>query len=252
MAIKFANNASAALASGINSSVTTVTVTTGQGALFPVLVGSDYFYATLVDSSNNLEIVKVTARTGDSLTVVRAQEGTTARAFVAGDKLELRPTAAALTDVSTGVNLTALSGVAVTGGTINNTPIGGTTAAAGAFTTLSASGTVTLSGDVDMTGTGAVKVPTGTQAQRPGTGATGDFRFNTDISKFEGYNGSSWGSVGGGATGGGSDAVFMENDKTVTTNYTITANKNAVTTGPITINSGITVTVPSGSRWVVL
>jgi hypothetical protein len=52
--------------------------------------------------------------------------------------------------------------------------------------------------------------------------------------------------------GGGSDLVFFENDITVTTNYTITTNKNAVTAGPVTINSGATVTVPSGSSWVVV
>lgn len=57
---------------------------------------------------------------------------------------------------------------------------------------------------------------------------------------------------GGGATGGGSDEVFIENDQVVTTSYSIPATKNAMTTGPITINSGVTVTVPSGSRWVVL
>jgi len=53
-------------------------------------------------------------------------------------------------------------------------------------------------------------------------------------------------------TGGGSDQVIYENGKTVTTNYTITTNTNAMSTGPITINSGISVTVPTGSRWVVL
>lgn len=57
---------------------------------------------------------------------------------------------------------------------------------------------------------------------------------------------------GGGATGGGTDAVFYENDTTVTTNYTITAGKNAMTAGPVTINSGVVVTVPSGSSWVVV
>ena len=64
----------------------------------------------------------------------------------------------------------------------------------------------------------------------------------------------SWGTVtsGGGATGGGSDKVFYENDQTVTTNYTITTNKNAVTAGPVTVNSGVTVTVPSGSAWVIV
>lgn len=100
--------------------------------------------------------------------------------------------------------------------------------------------------------TGSAVIPTGTQAQRDGTPSAGYFRFNSDVTKFEGYNGTSWGSVGGGATGGGSDEIFIENGQTVTTNYTITTNKNAMSTGPISINSGVTVTVSSGSNWVVL
>lgn len=56
----------------------------------------------------------------------------------------------------------------------------------------------------------------------------------------------------GGAAGGGSDKVFVENDKTVNTNYTISTNRNAESVGPITIATGVTVTVPSGQRWVVL
>lgn len=100
--------------------------------------------------------------------------------------------------------------------------------------------------------TGSAIIPTGTQAQRDGTPAAGYFRFNSDVNKFEGYSSSGWGSVGGGAVGGGPDAVFVENDQTVTTNYTITTNKNAMSTGPITVNSGITVTVPTGSNWVIL
>ena len=125
MGIKFSNNASATLASGINSSVTTITLTTGQGALFPSLGASDSFYATLVDSSNNLEIVKVTARSSDTLTVVRGQEGTTARAYIAGDKFELRPTAAALTAIGTDAVTDAAASAAslylpkATGGTVN-------------------------------------------------------------------------------------------------------------------------------------
>lgn len=55
-----------------------------------------------------------------------------------------------------------------------------------------------------------------------------------------------------GAKGGGTDQVFYENDQTVTTNYTITTDKNAVTAGPISIDSGITVTIPSGSVWTVV
>lgn len=100
--------------------------------------------------------------------------------------------------------------------------------------------------------TGSAAVPSGTQAQRDGSPSAGYFRFNSDTSSFEGYNGSAWGSVGGGATGGGNDAVFVENDQVVTTNYTIPATKNAMSTGPLTINSGVSVTVSSGARWVVI
>jgi hypothetical protein len=98
MGIKFANSAFATLAAGINSSVTSITLTTGQGARFPSLAGGDYFFATLIDTSNNLEIVKCTARATDVLTVVRGQESTTARSFATGDRIELRVTAQGLVD----------------------------------------------------------------------------------------------------------------------------------------------------------
>lgn len=111
----------------------------------------------------------------------------------------------------------------------------------------------TISGLVTETGsTGSAEIPTGTTAQRDGSPATGMFRFNSTTSSFEGYNGSAWGSVGGGATGAGGDAIFQENEQTVTTSYTISTNKNAMSVGPITINSSVTVTIPSGSRWVIL
>ena len=58
--------------------------------------------------------------------------------------------------------------------------------------------------------------------------------------------------TGGGATGAGGDQVFYENDTTVTEDYTITSSKNAMSAGPITIDSGVTVTVPSGSVWTVV
>lgn len=61
----------------------------------------------------------------------------------------------------------------------------------------------------------------------------------------------SWGTAGG-ASGGGTDQVFYEHDQTVTTNYSLGANKNAITAGPITINTGVTVTVPSTSNWVIV
>lgn len=58
--------------------------------------------------------------------------------------------------------------------------------------------------------------------------------------------------AGGGATGGGSDEVFYENGQTVTSNYTITNGKNAMSAGPITVNSGVTVTVGAGETWTVV
>jgi hypothetical protein len=100
MGIKLTNNANATLAAGIDSSATSITLTSGQGARFPTLAGGDYFYATLVDTSNNLEIVKCTARSTDVLTVVRAQESTTARAYVTGDRIEIRITAQTFVDAT--------------------------------------------------------------------------------------------------------------------------------------------------------
>ncbi len=108
-----------------------------------------------------------------------------------------------------------------------------------------------LASNMVLTGTDSITLPKGTTAQR-GTSADGKFRFNTTLNQFEGYSNSAWGAVGGGATGGGSDQVFIENDQTVTTNYTISTNKNAVSAGTLTVNSGVTVTVPSGARWVVV
>lgn len=117
MTILFTNNASATLASALASAATSMTVSSGQGAYFPVIAGTDYFYVTLVDTSNNLEIVKVTGRASDVLTIVRAQDGTAARSFAGGDKVELRITATGMNakldtenfnarNVSTGSGLT--------------------------------------------------------------------------------------------------------------------------------------------------
>ena len=79
------------------------------------------------------------------------------------------------------------------------------------------------------------------------------FRYNSTLAAFEGYANNQWGEIGGGggATGGGNDEVFFESDQAVTTNYTLSSGKNAHTVSP-TINSGVTVTVPSGAILVIL
>lgn len=110
----------------------------------------------------------------------------------------------------------------------------------------------TFTGDVILGTTTALELPDGTTAQRPGTPVNGMIRYNTTLSQFEGYKGSTWGAIGGGATGGGGDDVFYENGQTVTASYTLSTGKNAVSAGPITINSGATITVPSGQSWVIV
>jgi hypothetical protein len=101
MGVKVSNNAFGTLSASINTTDTTVTLDSGQGARFPALGASDHFYGTIVDTSNNIEIVKVTARSTDSMTVTRAQDNTTARSFAIGDRFELRPTAALFEDIYT-------------------------------------------------------------------------------------------------------------------------------------------------------
>ena len=78
-----------------------------------------------------------------------------------------------------------------------------------------------------------------------------DATVNGHALKSDGSGNLSWGTAGG-ASGGGTDQVFYENDTTVTEDYTIGTNKNAMSAGPITIDDGATVTIPDGSTWVIV
>ena len=99
MAIQFANNATTTLFSSVTASDTQIVVSPGEGALFPAAGASNYFMVTLVDIATGLlEIMKVTNHSGDVFTVVRAQEGTAARAFTAGSPVELRLTTQSILD----------------------------------------------------------------------------------------------------------------------------------------------------------
>ena len=137
------------------------------------------------------------------------------------------------------VNVSAVGGI----GTAN---LGLALAASPTFT-----GTATFGGNILMSGTGTLDLPVGTTAQRPGSPNNGMIRYNTTLTRYEGYSGSAWGSLGGGATGGGGDQWVVETDQTVTTSYELTANKHGMTVSP-TINSGVTLTVPSGAVLVIL
>jgi len=192
---------------------------------------------------------------------------------VAGTSIEGRSAAEVLSDI--GASAVAGSGSIVTTGALNSGSItsgfgtinngastitttgvvtSGSLLVADAGTIGSASDTnalaISSAGLVSLSATNAIKLNVGTTAQRP-TAAAGQIRYNSTLGQFEGY-GAAWGALGGGATGGGSDSVFVENGDDVTTNYTITSGKNAMSVGPITVESGVVVTIPSGSRWVVL
>lgn len=182
-----------------------------------------------------------------------------------------------------------ISGAGFTAYLASPPAIGGTAASTGAFTS------ITASADSSFTSTGALLLPAGTTAQQP-TGVAGKLRFNSTTTQFEGYNGSVWASVGGAAisndtatasfvyplfanaTSGTALTVYTSNakylykpstgelqapvvnvtnglqvnSKTVSVSYAIPSGSSAISAGPMTVASGQSVTVPSGSKWVVL
>ena len=98
--------------------------------------------------------------------------------------------------------------------------------------------------------TGSGQLPSGTTAQRDGSPSAGYIRFNSTDGSFEGYDGSAWGAIGGGASGGNGEATVFENEISIGEDYTITANYNGVSAGPISVTG--TITVSSGSTWVIV
>lgn len=104
MGVVLANNAVSIIPSAVSSTATTITVTTGTGSLFPILGASDYVYLTIFGSNNTYEIVKCTARTDDTFTVVRGQEGTLAIPFSANSRIELRVTVANIVEYIDNIN----------------------------------------------------------------------------------------------------------------------------------------------------
>ncbi len=121
MGIKFSNLATTTLSSSITASATSIDVT--DGSVFPALSAGDFFYATLDTPPNATEIVKVTALSGSTLTVVRAQDGTSATSHGSGDTIALRLVAAVLESLrdNAGSTYTAGSGLSLTGTTFSNT-----------------------------------------------------------------------------------------------------------------------------------
>lgn len=131
MGIVLTNNAASLLAADISDTADTLSVSSGEGALFPFPTPGSYFYCTLLDPDGNLEIVKVTARTVDVFTIERAQESTLAKAFAAGTRVEHRITAQTIQDVvATAVADVSLSDFGVTASTSELNILDGVTASA--------------------------------------------------------------------------------------------------------------------------
>ena len=266
-AYQIKNNAFSTLAGSITNVATTLAVQTGHGDRFPAITGSDWTYITLQDAAGNIEIVKVTARAAlsDTFTVTRAQEGTTARAWSAGDVVELRLTAGTATTADgtqTQTNKTIdgtkntllnpsvgemLSAVAGTNTITASANAGITAYATGQVFTFIAAGANTGATTLNVNSLGAKNIyKSGSVALEAGDIATGQaISVVYDGTQFQ----ISSGSGGGGAKAGG---VIHENGTTISSNYTLTTGKNGLSVGPVTVASGVSVTVPSGQRWVVL
>ena len=144
-----------------------------------------------------------------------------------------------------GTNVVEAVNSAVSMQTTGNSSVGGNLAVTGtsAFT-----GATTFAADSTYNGTGQVKLPAGTDAKRSGSPVDGMIRYNTDLDSFEGYVNGIWGGIGGAQAGG----AIITNKDTASVNYTIPSGTNGLSVGPVTVASGITITVTSGQRWVIL
>ena len=140
--------------------------------------------------------------------------------------------------IVTGQNITSITFITTTATLTTNSPHGLST---NDYVTIAGASPAQYNGTYSITVTGASTF-TYVMASTPATNATSVGTYYANL----------WLAIGGGATGSGGNQIFVENDKTVTSSYTITIGKNASSAGPIQINTGVTVTVPTGSRWVIV
>ena len=225
---------------------------TGVGYVGNLILGSGCQIEKLYlinNASTGVKTIKNTTGTG-----IAVPAGKTMFVFNDGtnvvDALSYFAGVVAATTITASGNTTLSGTLGVTGNTAlsgNLTVAGNTTLgdASGDTITLNAA-TATIPNNLNFSGTGTVRLPNGTTGQRP-TPATGMIRYNTTSGLFEGYT-TQWGGIGGASA----DGAVYENAQTISNNYTMTTNFNGESVGPINIGSGVVVTIPSGSRWVVL
>jgi hypothetical protein len=141
--------------------------------------------------------------------------------------------------VSNGLNLTTASG-----GTTVAIPAGRTTTVFCSFNgaTWDAAGGFNF-----VPGTGSLGLPVGTTGERP-TPTNGMIRYNTTLSQFEGYGNGLWGGIGGAQAGG----AIMTNKNVASVSYTVASGENGLSVGPVSISSGVTITVATNQRWLIL
>ena len=200
--------------------------------------GNRYRVASSDPSTDNDEGDLVYNTTSDDLKVYNGSAWVIAAAATASEVASTAAGNIAATDVQAALEELDTEKLALSGGTMT-----------GDITFNSGQ---TIDGYTPRTGTtGSAELPVGTTAQRDGTPAAGMIRYNSTLSQFEGY-GSAWGAIGGGATGGSGDQWAIEHDNTITSSYTIGTGKNVISAGPMTIEDGATVTVPSGSTWTIV
>lgn len=212
------------------------------------LVNKQYL---VVNNTTGGQSIRIRGATGFTVTI---PNGTTVSVYCNGTNFFSAEPSFSTGNFTVGGNLAVTGTSTFTGAvTANSVSLGNVTATGNvaanniAITGFANAANVIASGNSQFNGTGALKIPVGTNGQRPSP-ATGMVRFSSTDVQFEGYNGSQWTSIGGAAAGG---AVY-ENKQSITANYTMSTNYNGESVGPIQINSGVVVTIPSGSRWVIL
>jgi len=212
------------------------------------LVNKQYL---VVNNTTGGQSIRIRGSTGFTVTI---PNGTTVSVYCNGTNFFSAEPSFSTGNFTVGGNLAVTGTSTFTGAvTANSVSLGNLTATGNvaanniAITGFANAANVIASGNSQFNGTGALKIPVGTNGQRPSP-TTGMVRFSSTDVQFEGYNGTQWTSIGGAAAGG---AVY-ENKQSINANYTMTTDYNGESVGPITIASGVVVTIPSGSRWVVL
>ena len=193
----------------LSSSISDVATSMVVGAVTGFPASTPYTLIIDQDTASE-EVVTVTSRSGTTLTITRASDGTTATAHSAGATVNHGVSARDFEEPNAFLNSGTLPLVTAKGDLL----------------------AATASGTVDNVAVG-----------------TDGYVLTADAASSAGVK---WALAAAGATGGGTDQVFYNNDQTVTTSYTVPSAKNAMSAGPITINSGATITVSSGSTWVVV